>query len=336
MLKIELNIYIRDLLYTNLLVKNMSLSCLANVKRTDDNTRPDVPPHVVFGSYVGDRSGSMESQKNASANGVYDWVVELSKGIVNNGQKGYLSVTFFDDVIEKRMDNVDASQVEISMAQAREWSEPRSMTKLYDTAIMCINTLRKRIKSYKKEHPHLKVHGVFQCFSDGMDNSSVASRKHLNDAITKAREEGIMCVYLGIGQDAELVGQSYGFDRDQSLTVDVGEQSGGFAFRSANLNALRSVTQGTTPAFTQCMRQTSAPSTFHNISPPSSPVTLPSSPLVPPNLRQSALPPPRVRRQLAYNLRQPAYNFRQSTLNPTATPFVPNSAAAAAIAAANH
>ena len=313
----------------------MSLSCLANVKRTNDSTRPDVPPHVVFGSYCGDRSGSMENQAKASAEGVYGWVVELSKSIVNNNQTGFLSVTFFDDRIEKRLDNVDAKEIKISMNDAQEWSQPRSMTRLYDTAIGCVNNLRERIAEYKKNHPNLNVHGVFQCFSDGMDNKSISTREDLNAAIQEAREEGITCVYLGIGQNAEQVGESYGFSRDQSLTVDVGEESSQFAFRSANLSALRSATTGTNEAFPRCVRQSSAPSTFNNVSPPSSPSTLPSSPLVPPNLRQIAMGHAYHRtnnlRQPAYNLRQPAYNFRQSTLNPRATPFVPNGAAAVAM-----
>jgi hypothetical protein len=273
------------------------------VKRTNDGARPDTPPHVVFGSYCGDRSGSMANQSTASAEGVYDWVVELSKSIVNNKQKGFLSVTFFDDRIEKRMDYVDAKEVEISMADARDWSSPRSMTRLYDTAIGCVNNLMKRIKEYKKNHPHLKVHGVFQMFSDGMDNKSISTKEDLNTAIQKARKEGITCVYLGIGQNAEQVGESYGFSRDQSLTVDVGEESSQFAFRSANLSVLRSTTTGTNEAFPRNVRQSSAPSSFNNVSPP----PLPSSPLVPRNLRQIAM--------------GHAYNFRQSTLNPNANPF---------------
>ena len=181
---------------------------MANVKRGVDGIRPEVPPDVVFASYVGDCSGSMESQKEASADGVYEWVKEMCSGVINNGQEGFISVTFFDTNVFKRMENVNMEDVEISMADAREWSKPRGSTRLYDTAIMDINKLRKRIKSYKDSHPNKKVSGVFQLFSDGYDNASTFSDDDLKRAIEDAKKEGIVCIYLGIGQDAIAIGQS--------------------------------------------------------------------------------------------------------------------------------
>ena len=83
----------------------MTLSCLASVKRGESGTRPSTRPHVIYASYVGDRSGSMNNQEKASADGVYEWVKEMCSGVINNGQEGYISVTFFDTVIEKRLDN---------------------------------------------------------------------------------------------------------------------------------------------------------------------------------------------------------------------------------------
>ena len=286
------------------------LSCLANVKRNEDGVRPEVPPDVVFASYVGDCSGSMVSQEKASADGVYEWVKEMCSGVINNDQEGFISVTFFDSNVFKRMDNVKMKDVMISMADAREWSKPRGSTKLYDTAIMDINKLRKRIKAYKKNHPTKKVSGVFQLFSDGYDNASVFSNADLKRAIEDAKKEGIVCIYLGIGQDALAVGQSYGFNIDQSLSVDVGEQTSTMAFRGCSLNAVRSATSGTPQTIPQCLRQTSAPSQFTqfdsppNSPPPFSPINSTNNaahaaifaaryPIPPPiMLRQPAGPPP--------------------------------------------
>ena len=291
------------------------LSCLANVKRGDDNIRPEVPPDVVFATYVGDCSGSMVNQKEASAEGVYEWVKEMCSGVINNNQEGFISVTFFDTNVFKRMDNMNMKDVRISMNNARDWSMPRGSTKLYDTAIMDINKLRKRIKAYKKKHPNKKVSGVFQLFSDGYDNASTFSNADLKRAIEDAKKEGIVCIYLGIGQDALAIGQSYGFNVDQSLSVDIGEQTSGVAFRGCSLNAVRSATSGTPQTIPQCLRQVSAPSQFAQYTtPPNSPPPLSPSnsttnaahaaifaaryPLPPPiMLRQPAgLPPPTMRR----------------------------------------
>ena len=172
------------------------LSCLANVKRNESSIRPEVPPDVVFAAYVGDCSGSMTNQVDASANGVYEWVKEMCSGVNNNNQEGYISVTFFDKNVYKRMENVNMKDVEISMEDAREWSRPRGSTKLYDTAIIDINKLRKRIQNYIKSHPTKKVSGVFQLFSDGYDNASTFSDVDLKRAIEDAKKEGIVVVHL--------------------------------------------------------------------------------------------------------------------------------------------
>ena len=238
----------------------MVLSCIANVKRGEDKKRPVVPPHVVYASYCGDRSGSMCQQMEASAKGLYDWVKDISSGIIQNNQEGYMNVVHFDDSVQVNMDYVPMKDVRLSMENARKWSEPRGSTRLYDTAIQEINKLRNKIKEIKKSKPDLNVHGIFQLFSDGYDNMSVASVEHMKNAIQKAREEGISCYYLGIGQDAVEIGQDYGFSANESLTVDIGNKTSGFAFRSCSANMLRAASTGTTPSFSQAMRQNSAPS----------------------------------------------------------------------------
>jgi hypothetical protein len=237
----------------------MKMSCLANVKRVESHKRPQVPPHTVFATYIGDCSGSMSNQHNASANGVYEWVKSMSSGINNNGQNGYLTVTFFDTKIYKRLENVSSKNIRISINDARDWAEPRGMTRLYDTAIEGVNTLRRRIKNYKKDNPLSTVHGIFQLFSDGYDNNSMASIQNMNDAIKGARGDGITCYYLGIGQNAIEVGNQYGFSEEESLTVDIGEDTSQYAFRSCSLNALRSASTGVSESFQQNVRFMSAP-----------------------------------------------------------------------------
>ena len=299
----------KEILNTNKEI--MSLSCLANVKRTE-GVRPPVPPHVVYASYVGDRSGSMESQMKASAEGVYEWVKEMCSGVINNNQEGYISVTFFDDREEVRMDNILMNDVEISMSDARDWSCPRSTTKLYDTAIASINKLRRRIKEHKERCPNLNIKGVFQLFSDGLDNQSIASEDMLQAAIESAKKEGISCIYLGIGQNAIEMGQRYGFDPETSLSADIGEFTSQIAFRGCSVNALRCASTGTSQAMPEVLRHRSAPTQCpagysQNLSPPNSP-----PPLSPSNSTTNAahaaifaarypIPPPIMLRQPAVN-----------------------------------
>tara|TARA_Y100001970_G_scaffold255216_2_gene331699 strand:+ start:1303 stop:2142 length:840 start_codon:yes stop_codon:yes gene_type:complete len=279
----------------------MSLSCLANVKRTE-GVRPPVPPHVVYASYVGDRSGSMESQMKASAEGVYEWVKNMCSGVINNNQEGYISVTFFDNREEVRMDNISMNDVQISMSQARDWSCPRATTKLYDTAIASINKLRRRIKEHKERCPNLNIKGVFQLFSDGVDNESIASEDMLQAAIESAKKEGISCIYLGIGQNAIQIGQRYGFDAETSLSADIGELTSQIAFRGCSLNALRCASTGTTPAMPEMLRQRSAPTQCPQGYGQNVPaMNLKQSPCPPPSLHMGRCPPP--------SLRQPAVNY---------------------------
>ena len=120
--------------------------------------------------------------------------------------------------------------------------------------------LGKDIESYKKSNPTKKVVGVFQLFSDGADNRSSASDEQLNLAIQEAREEGITCYYLGIGQNAIKIGKSYGFSGEESLSVDTGDKTSELAFRGCSLNAMRSASTGESYTFERNLRRNSAPS----------------------------------------------------------------------------
>ena len=126
--------------------------------------------------------------------------------------------------------------VAISLRDTFHWTQPNGVTRLFDTAIEEITLLSSRIKEYKENHPGKKVQGVFQLFSDGFDNQSEKTRTDLQQAIETARTEGISCIYLGIGQNAEEIGQSYGFSVDNSLSADLGDVTSSVAFRSCSLH----------------------------------------------------------------------------------------------------
>ena len=272
------------------------LSCLSNIKRTEENTRPTMPPQAVFASYCGDCSGSMENMKKASANGCYEWVKDITSDCINNGQEGNISVTFFDTNTYKRMDKVSFKDVVISQKEATEWAKPRGMTKLYDTATMAVKSLHKQVNKYKEDHTKNgivpNVMGLFALNTDGLDNKSViCNRVVLKKAIEDAKKDGIVCFFLAANMNAEEVGESFGFNAGQSLTMDANESTADYAFRSCTQEMRRATSSGATRNIPQSLRQSSCPSQFmtnHVISQQST-LDLNASTFSPPRLSRNIL-----------------------------------------------
>ena len=270
------------------------LSCISHVKRDEDNSRPSVTPQVVFASYCGDCSGSMNTMGRSPAIGCYEWVKNITSDCINNNQEGNISVTFFDTNTYKRMEKVPFKDVVISQKDADEWAKPRGMTKLYDTATMTVKILHNQVVEYKKKHTKNgivpNVIGIFALNTDGLDNQSVVSnRTILKKAIEDAKKDGVVCFFLAANMDAEVVGKSFGFNEGQSLTMDCDEFTSNIAFRSCTAEMRRVTSTGFARNIPQSLRQLSCPSQFTAInSPSSSPrqtiLDSPSSILYPPQL----------------------------------------------------
>ncbi len=234
----------------------------------------------------------------------------------------YYSLTTFDTTAETHYDNEDIHAVQMTLAEAHETVAPRSMTRLYATAIEELAKLRRSVKEFTAANPAKQVVGVFELHTDGQDNESAPfTSQDLNSAVKAARDEGITCIFAGANQDAVTVGVQYGFDRDLSLTTDSTPQNASAGLRMASAAVMRAVS-GAAPQFTQAMRQCSAPVHSFNDSPPTpphSPSTGGASKSQPAlNLRQPAMPHPAV------NLRQPAVNLRQPAIPPY--PHIPPAA----------
>jgi len=271
------------------------LSCLANVKRSEEKLRPTVPPQAVFASYCGDCSGSMENMKKASATGCYEWVKDITSDCINNGQEGNISVTFFDTNTYKRMENVEFKDVLLSQREADNWAKPRGMTKLYDTATMTVKILHKQVVKYKEEHTKNgivpNVMGLFALNTDGDDNRSViCNRSILKKAIEDAKKDGVVCFFLAANMNAEVVGESFGFNAEQSLSMDANECNADFAFRSCTVEMRRATSSGSTRAIPESLRQASCPSQF--TTPSQSMLDPNASVFSPPVLRRAALKTP--------------------------------------------
>ena len=262
----------------------MTLSCIAHVKRNSnndgDNVRPPAPPIACFMGSTWDRSGSMQNMHGTPGPALYDWTKDACDQARLLGQDCYLTVTTFDDQAERKFDNVHWKNVNISLNDAREWTKPRGMTKLYDTAVSDIYRLRKKANEYRLSLPpavralNPRIVIAWSLMTDGLDNeSSFCTQATLAEAVRDARENGCHCYFLAANCDGQQRGVAYGFDADNSLTFTANRECSDNAFRGIS-QQLRSATAGSQhTAIPQCLRMSSCPAPFSNsFSAPQAPV----------------------------------------------------------------
>lgn len=251
-------------------------------------------PNIVIAGFTGDRSGSMSSMGNAPSKGLYRWITDQKYSVEENSQTGKMFVSTFDSEHEIRIDGENISDVDITDRQCQNWMEPRSMTKLYDSAIADLNKLIQAKKDYEKNMPRSlrnldpEILVIWACLTDGHDNESESTVEDFKNKVKEARSLGIKCFFLGANQDAVMTGHNYGFNSNQCLTF------GADPLRSAN--ALRSVTQvmrecsagASNIGFSESMRQSSAPASFNHTLQENTSIQPPPLPI------RSALAPPRL------------------------------------------
>jgi hypothetical protein len=268
----------------------MSLSCIAHVKRNlnnnDDNNRPPAPPIASFMGSTWDRSGSMQDMNGTPGPALYDWVKDACDQARILNQDCYLSVTTFDDRIEKKIDNVHWKNINISLNQAKEWTEPRGMTKLYDTAVADIHRLRKNASAYRLSLPaavralNPRIVIAWSLMTDGMDNeSNICFQSTLAETVRDAKANGCHCYFLAANCDGEQRGMDYGFDQENSLTFTADRECSDNAFRGIS-EQLRNATSGSQrTAIPQTLRQSSCPAPSHSNTRISNTVLIPQNTL---------------------------------------------------------
>jgi len=223
-------------------------------------------PNIVIAGFTGDRSGSMCSMNNAPSDGLFSWINDQKKSIKDNSQVGKLFVSTFDDEHDIRIDGENITDVNVTLEQCREWMKPRSMTKLYDSAIDDLERLIQAKTDYEKNMPRSlkaldpKIVIVWACMTDGADNSSVHKMEDFKNKVKEAQDvHDIKCFFLGANQDAVMTGQEYGFKQDCSLTFGSTAPCAGNAMRSVG-QVMRQASSGSQEVgFTQSMRVSSAP-----------------------------------------------------------------------------
>lgn len=223
-------------------------------------------PNIVFAGFTGDRSGSMGSMKNAPSDGLFGWINEQKKSVEDNSQVGKFFVSTFDDKHEIRIDGQNIADTHVTLDQCKEWMEPRSTTKLYDSAITDLDRLIHAKADYEKNMPKSlktldpKIVTVWACMTDGDDNESTHTMVDFKNKVKEAqRKYDIKCFFLGANQDAIMTGRRYGFQEGCSLTFGSTERCAGNALRSVT-QVMRQASSGEKGAcFTDNMRISSAP-----------------------------------------------------------------------------
>ena len=225
-------------------------------------------PNIVIAGFTGDRSGSMCSMNNAPSDGLFSWINDQKKSIKDNSQVGKLFVSTFDDEHDIRIDGENITDVNVTIKQCRKWMKPRSMTKLYDSAINDLDRLIHAKTEYEQNMPRSlktldpKIVIVWTCMTDGDDNSSTNTMLDFKNKVKEAQDvHDIKCFFLGANQDAIMTGRQYGFQEGCSLTFGSSERSAGNALRSVT-QVMRQASSGSQSAqFTDNMRVSSAPQT---------------------------------------------------------------------------
>ena len=254
----------------------MSLSCLSNVKRGDDNKRPDVQSSHTDIAIVFDRSQSMQWMMGRSCDGLLRYIGDMKEQNLKNCTTMRITLVPFDT---SRGDAIYDAE-DINSVRNLEPTEPpfiaQGLTCLYDTAISVLEEQNARCAD--DDHNWKKIYVVI---TDGADNQSAHTRQEYREAVKNAKDSGTTAIFMGANQDAVQTGQQYGFDASHAVTF-----SGGAA-NVAMGACLSGVTQaaynGNDVGFTQLQREESLGSDYTNtvpmlqVPPPFNPPLLPAA-----------------------------------------------------------
>ena len=238
-------------------ITTAGLSCLNSVKRgTETTDRPAVPSIAVVSASF-DRSGSMYSMGSAPKEALLDFIKDRRADAANNNSKITVTITTFDDRVERLFDNEPIENVTMTEAEAAHFINPRGGTRLIATAIEEVACLRRSFAKLKADNPNTVVTALYLLFTDGYDNESQPlTSRDLNTAIRMAQDEGITCIFAGADQDAISNGTQYGFSPATCLRVSSSPITAAAGFRSCSQAMSRAVS-GAPPGFTSLERATS-------------------------------------------------------------------------------
>ncbi|MEK8226515.1 hypothetical protein NKG05_11165 [Oerskovia sp. M15] len=176
-----------------------------------------------------DRSGSMQSIKDATTAGFDEFMLE------QRGVAGRCTVTLaqFDNEYEEVYTDRDIAAVPPLDLQ------PRGMTALLDSIARLVHSTSVRIAQLPEDQrPATVIVGIM---TDGHENASKEYTHAAIKALVTERETlfGWTFLYMGANQDAIEVGESIGVARERSLTYEGVSAGAAYGAASASMSRLR-------------------------------------------------------------------------------------------------
>ncbi len=158
-----------------------------------------------------DRSGSMQSIKEAAIKGFNSFLKEQQKSETD----AVLTLVQFDHEYEVVFESVAIKDVK---KLNHKTFSPRGTTALLDAIGVTINNVKNRIKLLKDESKPENV--LIVVITDGYENASNKfTREKIFKKISKReKKDNWKFVFIGTNQDAISVGRSYGIAKERSLS----------------------------------------------------------------------------------------------------------------------
>ncbi len=220
------------------------------------NTRSSglVPPtEEVHITALIDTSGSMCDLKHALEEGigVFCQTQNEDANKENRTDTTHFTLVFFNTnssiVYQGLLKDLDIKSIVVT---------PHGMTRLYDTVTdSALDLIRKKTKSTRDVSLPKKC--MLVIMTDGHNTSGTPTPDKMKETIVEARRHGVICTFIAANQDAQDVGDDFGFGRDGSLTFSPDPRTTVNALRAASSGASRALSQGHAPTYTPLERQSS-------------------------------------------------------------------------------
>ena len=241
-----------------------TLSCLAHIKRTD-NQRPPPPPLLADIEMLIDRSGSMWTMTKETEDGTQEFVNSQKEMANKTGIQTHIRIQTFDDKVET-MTGFDGGDITHTPDIDINSLYPRGTTRLIDTACESLYEQERRYHNYRKKLPNMvkqlnpTIVRIFALITDGEDNeSTLFTSSNLNKLIKKNKQQGVTCMFLAANQDAIHQGDIFGFDSGHSLTYSSQGENATNALRAVSQQIARTCSGNSSTQFNELQRTRSAP-----------------------------------------------------------------------------
>lgn len=190
--------------------------------------KKNIPTTLV--NFILDRSGSMDSIKEATISGFNEYINRLKKQ--KKGKMLFSLTTFDTESIDQVYNQVPIRQVE---PLTNKTYQPRSGTPLYDAAVDTIERISGEVDKLE-----VKPAVLVAIMTDGEENSS---KEHdsdcLKDLIKKLEKEGnYTFVYMGANQDSWTVAQKFGIQKGNIANWESSKLGTQKAFRGLSANTV--------------------------------------------------------------------------------------------------